>query len=399
MTTQSMPDLLDLPEPLPLSSLKHWTLDPTYIFLNHGSFGARPKAIASAQNRWRDEINARPIEMLDRKLKGLLEEAKSTIGGFLSMTSENFGFVTNATGAVNAVLRSMRFEPFDEILTTNHVYNAVRNSMRHLIERAGGTYHEVNVSFPIKSPDQVVEALEGGITQSTKLVIVDHITSPTAIVFPVDRIATICKARGIELMIDGAHAPGMLDLDVESIGATYYTGNLHKWVCAPIGAAFLWVSNEKRENIHPTTISHNLDQGLASEFAWQGTRDISPWLSSKEAIEWMADIGWSRVRAHNHALAHWARHLLSEKWNVELTSPEDGSMIGSMATMPVPEALYRAYDDAEQLRDVLYYEHRIEVPVMEWNERWWLRVSCQMYNTPDDYQKLGDVLTRLVEKA
>jgi isopenicillin-N epimerase len=393
-TVESRPKL---PTSVDGADLGRWLLDPAITFLNHGSFGARTREVAEVQSRWRLEVDARPIEMLDRRLPDLVNQAMAAVGGMLGMSPSNFGFVTNATGGVNAVMRSLQLRPGDEVLTTDHVYNAVRNTMRHLIERAGGRYVQVSTPFPQTASEQVVDSIERAISPRTKLVLVDHVTSPTAVIFPVRRIVDLCRARGIEVMIDGAHAPGMLDLDVESIGATYYTGNLHKWVCAPIGAAFLWVDPARQRDIHPTTISHHLDQGLAAEFGWQGTRDVTPWLTVPAAIEWMGRLGWERVRAHNHALAMWAHSLLTAKFGIEPATPADGSLLGSMAAMILPESLRKQFESAQAMRDHLYFDHRIEVPVFEWNGRWLLRISCQVYNRVQDYERLASVVRRLMD--
>ena len=384
--------------PVPLRSgiATDWMLDPAITFLNHGCFGARPRVVVEAQERWLRRYHARPIELLDRNRNELLTEAKRPVGELLGMKPENFGFVTNATEGVNAVLRSLSFRPGDELLTPSHVYNAVRNTMRHLIERAGGTYVEAPTPFPVTSPDELVNVIAEALNDRTRLVLIDHIASPTGVLFPVERIITLCREKGVDVFIDGAHAPGMIALDVESLGAAYYTGNLHKWICAPSGAAFLWVSPEKQRGIHPPTISHFLDEGLAAEFAWQGTRDITPWLCVKDAIDYLAALGWEDVLHHNHQMAMWVQQMLSEKWGVGPSTPLDGSMIGSLVSFPFPGDVSR-FDDPVQLHDYLYDEHHIEIPIFDFGGQWLIRTSSQVYNTPDQYERLGEVVLDLMK--
>jgi isopenicillin-N epimerase len=377
--------------------LSHWELDPSVVFLNHGCFGAAPRAVLESQAAWQRRIEARPIELLERRRAELLAGAKKAVGGFLGARPQDFGFVTNATGGANAVLRSLRFAPDDELVTTNHVYNAIRQTMRYVAEQAGARYIEVPIPLPVSSGDDVVHAIAAALGDRTRLLVVDHITSPTAVVFPIERILAICARRGIDVLIDGAHTPGMIEVNLEGLGAAYFTGNLHKWACAPKGAAFLWVRPDKQPGIHPTTISHFLDEGLASEFAWQGTRDITAWLCAAEAIEFMErSFGWQRVRRHNHELAVWVQSLLCRRWEVEPSTPQDGSMLGSMATVPLPPQARQAFESVEALHAQLWERHRIEVAAIDWGDRWWIRPSCQVYNTPDQYERLADAVTELI---
>jgi isopenicillin-N epimerase len=384
------------PQVLAAECRSGWLLDPDVLFLNHGCFGARRGEVVAAQQSWRDAFERRPVEFLDRKRDELLERTKGAVGAFLGMDPAGFGFVTNATDGVNAVLRSLELGPDDEIATTNHVYNAVRQTMRLLVRRTGAGIVEIDVPLPLAGPDDVASAIADGLTPRTRLLVIDHVTSPTAIRFPIERILAMCAERGIDVLVDGAHAPGMLDLDVDALDAAYYTGNLHKWVCAPPGTAFLHVRADRRDGIHPTVISHFLDEGLAAEFAWQGTRDVSGWLAAATAIETTEALGgWADVQTHNHRLATWAQGFLCRAWDVEANSPADGSMLGSMAAITLPEALRRGFDTPEAMQARLYDEHRIEVPVFEWADRWILRVSCQAYNGPGDYERLADAVASL----
>jgi isopenicillin-N epimerase len=388
------------PQPIRADIAADFALDPSYAFLNHGSFGARPRAVIEAQQRRRMEFEARPIEWLDRKRNPMIEHAKDVLGRFIGALPQNFGFVTNATGGINAVLRSLTFRAGDELLTTNHVYNAVRQTMKYVAERipGGAKYVEIEIPLPVSSPDEITIAIEAAITSRTRVVVIDHVSSPTAIIFPVKDIVRMCAARGVDVLIDGAHAPGMLPLNIEEIGAAYYSGNLHKWMCAPVGAAFIWVRPDKQRDIHPTTISHFLNEGFTNEFNWQGTRDITPWLCVEDAMKYLERLGWDRVMRHNHELAAWVQRMLCDRWNVEPGSPVDGSMIGSMATVQLPgqEILRRKFPEFLQLRERVFNEFRIEVPVVDWMGKLWVRPCCQVYNQSEQYERLADAVLAIV---
>ena len=372
--------------------LSHWLLDPGVAFLNHGCFGATPREVLEAQTAWRQRLETHPVELLDRRRRDLLAEPKRAVGAFIGADPDDFGFVTNATGGVNAVLRSLRFKSGDEIVTTDHVYNAVHQTLRYIGRASGARSIQVGVPLPVTGPDQVTDAIAAALTDRTRLVLVDHIGSSTGVVFPVKQIVDLCSSRGIDVLIDGAHAPGMVELDVAGLGAAYYTGNLHKWVCAPKGAAFLWVRPDRQWGVHPNTISHFLDDGLAEEFQWQGTRDITAWLCAPDAIDFMRQFGWDEVRRHNHELALWAQGMLSRRWQVPASTPADGSMLGSMSTLPLPGGLRERFADITALQQRLYDLDRIEVPIIEWNDRWWVRVSCQVYNEREQYERLGEAV-------
>ena len=384
------------PKPLRPHLRSEWMLDERITFLNHGSFGAVSRVIFEKQTDWRRRIEAEPIELLGRRAMELIEQAKEPVGAWLGMRKQDFGLVTNATDGVNAVLQSLRLMAGDELLTTTHVYNAVWQAMRNVAGRTGATCREIDLPLPFHSADEVVEKVTRELSDNTRLLVIDHVTSPTALVFPVERITAICAARGIDVLVDGAHAPGMLPLDVPRIGATYYTGNLHKWVCAPKGCAFLWVHPDRQAQVHPTTVSHFWGEGFAKEFDWQGTRDISGWLTLPAALEFMSQFGWDDVRAHNHQLAVWVQKSLCDRWNVKPLSPIDGSMIGSMATVRLPAPLDRlSVVQSMQLQQTLYTEHRIEVPVMCWRGQTFVRPCCQIYNLPEEYQRLAEVIEQV----
>jgi isopenicillin-N epimerase len=387
-----------------------WNLDPEVTFLNHGSFGACPEAVLAVQREWRDRLERRPIQFLDRELEGHLDRAREALGAFLGADPSGLVFVPNATTGVNAVLRSLRFEPGDELLTSDHEYNAILNTVRAVADRDGASVALAALPYPTTGPDELVDAILAAVTPRTRLAVLSHVTSPTALVLPIERIVRELETRGIDTLVDGAHAPGMVPLTLDEIGAAYFTGNAHKWLCAPKGAGFLWVRDDRRERIHPTIVSHGAnDQRIDRsrfrlEFDWVGTADPTPALTIPAALQWVAGLepgGWPAVMAANHALALDARDRLVAVLGGPMPSPDE--LIGSMVSVPLPGLLTDA--EAEALHLALV-DHGIEVPVVGWPVRGarsaptdhprsvLVRVSAQRYTEPEDVQRLVAALGR-----
>ncbi len=385
---------------------QHFVLDPAVTFLNHGSFGATPRPVLAAQQRLRDRMEAQPVQFLVRDLEALLDDARAAVGAFIDAPADDLVFVPNATHAVNAVLHSLTLSPGDEIVVTDHGYAACTNAARFVAERAGARVITATVPFPLTSPGEVVDAITRTLSSRTRLVLVDHVTSPTALVFPIEDIVRVCERAGISVLVDGAHAPGMLPLSVRSLGAAFYTGNLHKWVCAPKGAAFLHVHPAQQHRVRPLVISHGATttrtdrSRLAIEFDWMGTQDPTAVLAVPEALRFVGSLlpgGWDALRARNRALALEARALLADALGVAVPAPE--SMIGAMATLVLPPERFppaRGGDPAfeDRLQQHLWNTHRIEVPVIPWGTppRTLLRVSAQAYNHLDQYHRLAEAL-------
>jgi isopenicillin-N epimerase len=389
---------------MPSALARHWTLDPEIAYLNHGSFGATPREVLAEQQRLRDRMEREPVQFLARELQGLVDEARGALAPFLGARAEDVVFIPNATTAVNAVLRSLSFQPGDEILATDHGYNACRNAVEYVAQRSGARAVVARVPFPLRSPEEVVEAVLGAVTPRTKLALVDHVTSPTGIVFPLERLVEELRERGVPVLVDGAHAPGMLPLDLEALGADYYTGNLHKWVCAPKGAAFLWVRPELQEAIRPVVISHGANarfdvrSRFQVEFDWVGTDDPSAVLCVPAALRFLGALhpgGWDELRSKNRALALEARALLSRSLGVEPPAPE--SMIGTLVALKLPDAKpggQRTAFDWDPLQRALFDRHKIEVVVSTWPAAptRWVRISAQAYNEIGDYSRLAEAL-------
>jgi isopenicillin-N epimerase len=382
-----------------------WPLDPAIVFLNHGSFGACPSEVLHHQAALRTEQESEPVRFLGRELDGRLEAVRQTLAAFLHADPDDLAFVTNATSGVNAVLRSLAFSVGDELLTTDHAYAACRNTLDFVAERSGARVVVATVPFPVSSDDEVVEAVLDKVTPRTRLALVDHITSPTALILPLAQLVRRLAARGVEVLVDGAHAPGMVPLDLNALGAAYYSGNCHKWLCAPKGSAFLWVRRDRQTDIHPLTISHGATGTRAGrtrfrlEFDWTGTSDPTAWLTVPKAIEYVGTLlpgGWPAVMARNRALAREARRLLCAAVGTPPACPDE--MVGSIASVRLPDnpVLDTTWRRPDPLQTRLFDRWRIEVPIMRWPAppRRLVRVSAQLYNRPDHYARLAEALAK-----
>lgn len=375
----------------------HWTLEPDVAFLNHGSFGACPREVLQRQAEIRAQMEAEPVRFFVRELEPLLAETRDEIARFLGAEPGNVVLVRNATEGVNAVLRSLCFQDGDEILVTDHGYNAVANCARWVCERSGATLKVAPLGFPLAGEDEAVAAVLAGVTDNTALVILDHVTSPTGIVLPVERLVAELTARGVHTLVDGAHGPGMLPLRLEALGAAYYTGNFHKWVCAPKGAAFLYVREDLQAGIVPPVISHGYnsprDRARFLElFDWTGTSDYSAWLSVPAALRFMERFGsWDDIRARNRALLLEARDMLCDA--LDVAPPVPDSMLGFLAALPIPDGVDgppRSSLYMDDLQIALYEKHRVEVPIVPWPAppKRLVRISAQVYNERWEYERL-----------
>lgn len=374
-------------------ALRHlWALEEDMVFLNHGAYGATPRALFERQNEWRLRMEAQPPRFFMNELPGLIRGAAGAFADFVGAAAERTVLLENATSGVNAVLRSLRFAPGERIVTTDHVYGAVRNTLRFAAERSGATVVEVPVAMPLRAAADAADAVERALDERTRLVVIDHVASPSALVFPVADVVRRCRARGIPVLVDGAHAPGHVDLDVDAIGADWYVGNAHKWLCAPKGAAFLAVGvDAARREIHPTTISHAYGQGFAAEFGKIGTRDPSAWLCIPDAIDLHRRLGGRALRDRNAALAASAGAALAAGLESELGGTAPGSF-GAMVTVRLPCALEATWANAARLRDRLWRDHRVEALVTAVAGSLWLRLSVHAYNDEADFAGLPEAV-------
>lgn len=351
-------------------------------------------------------MEAEPVQFLWRHYDERLDSARAELARFVGALPRDIVFLTNATSGVNAVLRSLKLRRGDELLTTSHDYNACRNVLVEATRRAGAKLVVAHIPFPLRGADEVVEAILTVVTPRTRLAMIDHVTSDSALVFPLSRIVRELEARGVDTLVDGAHAPGMLPLDLTRLRPAYYTGNLHKWVCAPKGAAFLSAREDRQAELQPAVISHGNNRprpghnAFQDRFDWAGTIDPTPWFCVGEAIRWLDRLlpgGWRALRACNHELAVRARRLLCERLEVEPPCPEN--MLGSIAAIPLPERFQgvprSGKIDPEQLR--LYDEFGIEVPFSRIGnpERRFFRISTHIYNTLAECEYLAEALQTL----
>jgi isopenicillin-N epimerase len=381
---------------------RHWTLDPSVAYLNHGSFGATPAAVLAAQAALRDELEREPVDFLSRTLPSRLAAAREALGAFLGACADDLAFVPNATTGVNAVLRSLDLAPDDELLTTSHAYPACRRALEFAAARADARVVVAEIPFPLADPDEVVESVLAAVSGRTRLALLDHVTSPTALVFPLERLVPALLEKGVETLVDGAHAPGTVPLALDALGAAYYTGNAHKWLCAPKGSAFLHVRKDLQAGIHPTTISHGyapdtVPGRFRAEFDWTGTADPTAYLAIPAAIEFVGSLlpgGWPEVMRTNRTLTLEARGLLLDALGVP--SPAPAEMIGSMASLPLPApgpGSGAAGLSCEALANG-FRRRNVETWLYPWAcpGGMLLRLSAQLYNERAEYARLARLL-------
>jgi len=385
------------------SLAKHWPLDSSRFFLNHGSFGACPTFVLEEQRKWQDLMELEPVRFFEELMPDLLLESREALGEFLHCSPNDLAFVSNATSGVNTVLRSLNFKKDDEILVPNHAYQACRNAIDFVARRWGANVVTVSIPFPIDGPEIVVDLMMDAATEKTKLVMIDTVTSPTGLRMPFEELTSLFEARGIEVLLDAAHGIGMIPLHLDELGASYVTSNCHKWLCAPKGTAFLHVRSDKQHKIQPLTISHGHTFPLGTttrfrhEFDWTGTQDISGWCTIPRVIQGMEDLiegGWPAIMQHNHDLAIEGRNLICETLGIEAPCPD--SMIACISTLQLPgEPLtHEIMHEPDPLHEILSSKYNIQVPVWSWPSPAgrYLRISAQLYNTIEEYQVLANAL-------
>ncbi len=382
-----------------------WSLDRKVVFLNHGSFGSCARPVLGFQRKIRSRLECQPIQFFVRDLESLLDEARRALAEFLGAEADDLVFVPNATAGVNTVLRSLRFKRGDELLVADHEYNACRNALDFAAEQSGARIVVAPVPFPLDGAKQVVNVVLDRVSARTRLALLDHVTSQTGLVLPIQQLVQDLAGRDIDTLIDGAHAPGMVPLNLRQLGATYYTGNCHKWICAPKGAGFLYVRRDRQEFVRPLSISHGANSPRADrsrfliEFGWTGTWDPSACLSVAEALRFVGSLlpgGWPAIMIRNRRLALAARKMLCRALRIELPCPDE--MIGSLASIPLPDALSPEPAKSplylDPLQDRLLANYRIEVPIIPWPAppKRLLRISAQLYNSLPQYRLLADAL-------
>lgn len=372
-----------------------WALDPSVAYLNHGGFGATPVPVLAQQQAWRQALERNPTDFLVRQLPGLLAGVRAELAGFLAAPADALVFVDNATAGTQTVIAQTRLGPGDELLTTDHCYPAVLAQLRRAAAASGAGLRIAPVPLPAPGAPALTEAeLTGAvlsrITPRTRLVVVDHVASCSGLVFPVAGIAAGCRRAGVPVLVDGAHAAGMLPVDLGALGADYWVGNLHKWVCAPKAAAVLYAAPRWREDLRPLVASHAVADGFQPAFDWTGTRDPSALLAVPAALAFFAGLGWPEARRHNDGLARRGAGLVAAQLGTEPPAAGHG-LAAAMRLVPLPAPLDEA--GARDLERRLSTGHGVVVPVTCHGGWRWLRVSAQLYNTIDDYERLAKALT------
>ncbi len=382
-----------LPPNLGAASRHEWALEADFLTVNHGSYGATPIAVQAAQNAWRRRMEAQPTRFFAQECRPALRQAAGVLANFLHAAPDDLVFVPNATTGANAVLHSLRLAPGDDILLLDHVYNAVRNTVLHVAERSGARVVTAAIPFPRPTAEAIVANLTNALTSRTKIAVLDHITSASALVLPIARMVAACHAAGVPVLVDGAHAPGQVALDITALNADWYTGNCHKWLMAPKGCAFLHARADRQVDLHPVTISHGFGQGFAAEFDWTGTADPSAFLSVPAALDFCDRLGGAQLRARNIALAAQASTLLATQFGTEIGARDEMAAAMGLVRLPISQPASQA--QANILRDELLAAGT-DAPVNFMAGGLWLRLSAQAYNDITDYERLGKIVSSVL---
>jgi isopenicillin-N epimerase len=376
-------------------------LDPAIHYLNHGSFGACPRPVFDEYQRWQRELERQPAELLGRRITGLMAEARAALAAYLGVDADEVIYFPNPTTAVNVVARSLRLQPSDEVLATDHEYGALDRTWRFLASQAGFSYRCQPMPLPMTTAEDFVERFWAGVTPRTRVIFISHISSSTALIFPVEAICARARAAGLLTIVDGAHVPGQIALRPREIGADFYAGACHKWLCAPKGSAFLYARRDVQPLLNPLVVSWGYESETPSgsrfvdQHEWQGTRDVSAFLATPAAIRFQAEHNWDQVRLDCHALVRQARERIGALTGLPPICPDSREAFVQMATvrLPLTDTSLAALK-AFQAR--LYDEHRVEVPVFAWNGQPMLRVSVQGYNSQEDTNALITALESML---
>jgi isopenicillin-N epimerase len=374
-------------------------LDPNVVFLNHGSFGACPRPVFDEYQRWQRELERQPVEFLGRRANALLAESRAALGAYLGAAADDLVYFPNPTTAVNMVARSLALGPGDEILTTDHEYGAMDRTWRFVCAKTGARYVHRAMPVPFTTPEDFVETFWAGVTEHTRVIFISHMTSPTALIFPVEAICRRARAAGILTVVDGAHGPGHLPLNLTELGVDIYAGACHKWLMAPKGAAFLYARPEVQARLEPLVVSWGWESEAPgpSPFIdyheWQGTRDLAAFLTVPAAIRFQAEQGWEQVRAACHALMSETRTRVNALTGLPSLCPDSPAWFGQMAAIRLPNV------DSAALKTRLYTEYHVEVPLVNWNDADFVRVSFQGYNTRADLEALLEALAALLPQT
>jgi len=399
-----------------------WSLRPGVTYLNHGSFGPAPKSVIAARENWSALLQSEPMDFLVRQLEGALDATRGRLAKFVNSRAEHIAFVDNATVGMNVVARSVTLGLGDEVLATDHEYGAVQRIWRRRCKESGATFVIGKLPQPLETSAQVVEALQNAITPRTKLLVVSHVTSPTAVILPVREICARAREQGVPVCIDGPHAPAAVPIDLEGLGCDYYTASCHKWLSAPFGSGFLYVHPRRQPELAPSIVSWGRSLSgrpgnWKDEFNWTGTRDPAPWLAIADAIRFFEDLkapgqgssagsdastasgleGIKLFREYSHQLAKYARDEIVQLTGLQPFLPDSRDWYGSMIALPLPASISPVTDgQMHPLQQALWEKHQIEVPIVTWRGSCYVRVSCHLYNDRSDIDRLKAALRELL---
>ena len=372
-------------------------LDPNVVFLNHGSFGACPRPVFETYQRWQRELELQPVGFIQGRLKDLMIEARQALAEYIGAHLDEVVYVTNASFGVNIVAKSLVLQPGDEVLTTDHEYGSMNRVWEHVCERQGARYIYRTVTMPITSTERVIDEIWNGVTERTKVLFLSHITSPSAIIFPVAELINRAKKAGIITVIDGAHASGQIDLNMHDLAADFYVGNCHKWMMAPKGSGFLFARENAQHLLEPLIggrSSRDTDTPLLpAEHQYQGTRDCSAFLSVPAAIRFMKENDWPRVRDDCHGLLRYARGRVCELTELPPPTPDEPRWFRQMGGLPIPAC------DGRLLKSRLKEDYSIEIPIVGWKDQRYVRLSVQGYTTRDDVDTLINGIKELLPQV
>lgn len=372
-----------------------WRLRGDTIYLNHGSFGPAPEPVRANQRRWKDELDAQPMDFYVRAYEPSWLTARAGLAAWLNAQPTDLVFVENATAAMNVVADSFPLEAGDEVLLTDHEYGAVTRIWERRCREAGAAAPAtIELPRPFRTADEVVERIASSVTSRTRAVVVSHVTSPTAVILPVAQIARRLRQLDVALIVDGPHAPAQVELDLTALDCDFYCASCHKWLSAPLGSGFLWVAPRWQSAIRVPQLSWGRllparPEHWTDEFLWSGTRDPSPYLAVPAAIEFLESIGLAAFRRRTHALAQYARHAITNRFGLEPLTPDDAAWYGSMAHCPLPSG------SREDLQAELWRRFGIETPIVAWGGARYVRVSCHLYNDQSQIDRLVEALAEL----
>jgi isopenicillin-N epimerase len=385
-----------------MNSLREYFLiDRDVIFFNHGSYGACPRPVFESYQYWQLQLERNPVSFISRRVGKLMDDARAALGQYLHTSGDNLVYVVNATFGVNVILRSLKLQPGDEVLTTDHEYGAVNNNWDFMALQQGYNIVRQHIPLPVTTDDEFVEQFWKGVTPRTRVISLSHITSPTALIFPVEKVIKRAREAGIITVIDGAHAPGQIPLNLDEIGADFYVGNLHKWVCAPKGSAFMYARPEMQKMLEPLVVSHGWKrelnaQGIHGTFIDvqqnQGTRDFAAFLATPDAIKFQNEHNWDQVRADCHALAADTQKRVLDIYGLQPFSPLNArpAWWSQLVSIPLPKV------DLTKLSQYLLDSYKIEIPIFAFQDRPLMRLSIQAYNTREETDILLDALQKFV---